>query len=89
MRSFDETLAMFSATAQNGPFYFLLLRPWFFLVGTSEFALRYPSVLLGTASVPLFWQVVRQLAPGEQWAWAMRGRRFCPIRVICVLFEPA
>ena len=65
VRSLGDTLAMFTATAQNGPLYFLLLRPWFFLAGTSEFVLRYPSVLLGTASVPLLWQVARQLTPGK------------------------
>ena len=53
VRALGDTLAMFTAAAQNGPLYFLLLRPWFFLAGTSEFVLRYPSVLLGTASVPL------------------------------------
>ncbi len=66
VRALGDTLAMFTATAQNGPLYFLLLRPWFFLVGTSEFVLRYPSVLLGTASVPLLWQVARQLTPGKE-----------------------
>ena len=65
VRNLEETLAMFTASAQNGPLYFLLLRPWFWLVGTSEFALRYLSVFLGTASVPLLWQVAQQLAPDQ------------------------
>lgn len=66
VRNLGDTLAMFTASAQNGPLYFLLLRPWFSLVGTSEFALRYLSVFLGTASVPLLWQVARQLAPERE-----------------------
>lgn len=65
VRNLGETLSMFTAMAQNGPLYFLTLRPWFWLVGTTEFALRYPSVLLGTASVPLLWQVARQLTPAR------------------------
>jgi mannosyltransferase len=65
VRNLEETLAMFTASAQNGPLYFLLLRPWFWLVGTGEFALRYLSVFLGTASVPLLWQVAQQLAPDQ------------------------
>ena len=64
VRSFDEVLAMFEPGARNGPLYFLLLRPWFLLAQTSEFALRYPSVVFGTASVPLLWQVAQQLTPG-------------------------
>jgi mannosyltransferase len=66
VRNLEETLAMFTASAQNGPLYFLLLRPWFWLVGTGEFALRYLSVFLGTASVPLLWQVAQQLAPERE-----------------------
>ena len=38
---------MFVRAGQNGPLYFLTLRPWFSLMGTSEFALRYPSAMAG------------------------------------------
>ncbi|MFN8491128.1 MAG: glycosyltransferase family 39 protein [Caldilineaceae bacterium] len=61
LRNVLETLAMFKRGADNGVLYFLTLRPWFYLVGASEFALRYPSALAGTLSVPLLWQVARQL----------------------------
>ena len=61
LRNLPETLGMFVRGADNGVLYFLALRPWFFLVGASEFALRYPSVLAGTLSVPLLWQVACQL----------------------------
>mgnify|MGYP000847636483 FL=1 len=66
VRDLEATLTMFTAAAQNGPLYFVLLRPWFWLAGTSEFVLRYPSVLLGTASVPLLWQVAQQLTPEKR-----------------------
>lgn len=62
-RPLAETASMFVSAGQNGPLYFLALRPWFGLVGTSEFALRYPSVLGGTVAVVLIWQVTRQLLP--------------------------
>jgi uncharacterized membrane protein len=62
-RDLPMTLSMFVDAGQNGPLYFLALRPWFNLVGTSEFALRFPSVLAGTLSVALLWQVGRRLAP--------------------------
>lgn len=45
----------------NGPLFFLLLRPWRYLTGNSEFALRYPSVLLGVLALPLGFILVRQL----------------------------
>lgn len=44
----------------NGPLFFLLLRPWRALTGDSEFALRYPSALLGAAAVPLGFVLARQ-----------------------------
>jgi len=63
VRDLSETLGMFIQAAQNGPLYFLALRAWFALMGTTEFVLRYPSVIAGTLSVPLLWQVARRLLP--------------------------
>ena len=65
LRELPATLSMFLQAAQNGPLYFLGLRPWFYLMGTTEFVLRYPSVVAGTLSVPLLWVVARQLLPGR------------------------
>lgn len=62
-RHLPDTLGMFIQTAQNGPLYFLGLRPWFTLVGSSEFALRLPSAFAGAICVPLLWQVARRLLP--------------------------
>ncbi len=45
----------------NGPLFFLALRPWRVLTGDSEFALRYPSALLGTLAVPLGFILARQI----------------------------
>lgn len=64
VRPLQETFAMFISPAQNGPLYYLLIRPWFSLAGSSEFALRYTSVLFGTVAVALLWQVGRRLLPG-------------------------
>ena len=75
-RDLAATLAMFTSPGQNGPLYFVALRPWFWLVGTSEFALRYPSVWGGALAVALTWQVARRLLPlmpdgaGQFPAWA-------------------
>lgn len=62
-RELSETLRMFLSPGQNGPLYFLALRPWFGWVGSSEFALRYPSAMAGTLGVVLVWQVGRTLLP--------------------------
>ena len=35
VRNLNETLSMFVQAAQNGPLYFLGLRPWFGLMGTT------------------------------------------------------
>jgi 4-amino-4-deoxy-L-arabinose transferase-like glycosyltransferase len=64
MRPLQETFSMFISPAQNGPLYYLLIRPWLFLAGSNEFALRYTSVLFGTLAVVLVWQVGRRLLPG-------------------------
>jgi uncharacterized membrane protein len=56
----------------NGPLFFLLLRPWRTLTGDSEFALRYPSALLGTLLIPLGFILARQLRLGR-WAGVMLG----------------
>ena len=45
----------------NGPLYFMLLRPWRNLTGDSEFALRYPSALMGAVAIPLGFILARQL----------------------------
>ncbi|MCL4862254.1 MAG: glycosyltransferase family 39 protein [Caldilineaceae bacterium] len=61
LRELPTTLAMFVQAGQNGPLYFLALRPWFYLVGASEYALRFPSAALGALAIPLLWQVARML----------------------------
>lgn len=62
-RHLPETLSMFVDAGQNGPLYFVLLRPWFWLVGTSETSLRLPSAAAGTVTVLLTFQVAQRLMP--------------------------
>ncbi len=69
VRPLAETLAMFVNPAQNGPLYFVSLRPWFGLVGTGEFALRFPSVWGGVLAVALLWSVGRLLLPAARGRW--------------------
>lgn len=60
-RTLPALLETFREPGENGPLYFLLLRPWLQVFGQSEFSLRYPSVLLGTLAIPLTWVVARRL----------------------------
>lgn len=54
-RPLAESLAMFRRPGENGPLYFLLLRPWLMAAGQSEFALRFPSALMGVLAIPLLY----------------------------------
>jgi hypothetical protein len=72
LRDLPDMLSMFTNPARNGVLYYLTLRPWLRLAGTSEFALRYPSVLAGVLSVPLLWQVGRRLMPAAR-TWETAG----------------
>ncbi len=46
---------------QNGPLYFFLLRGWVALVGTSEYGMRFLSLLGGVLAVPLTYALGRRL----------------------------
>ncbi len=65
LRPLRETASMFISPAQNGPLYLLLVRPWFALAGTSEYALRYTSALFSLLAIGLIWQVARRLLPSS------------------------
>ncbi len=56
-----DLVAGLTQQGHNGPLYFFLLRPWRILTGSSEVALRYPSVLMGVLVIPLGYVLVRQL----------------------------
>lgn len=57
-----QFIEMFRQPGQNGPLFFLALRPWLDAAGHSEFALRFPSVLLGTLAIPVFYVLIARLA---------------------------
>ncbi len=61
-RPLSDSLGMFRQPGQNGPLFFLALRPWLAAVGHGEFALRFPSVLFGTLAVPLIFVLIARVA---------------------------
>ncbi len=66
LRELPTVFSMFSDTGQNGALYFLTLRPWLRMIGSSEFALRYPAVLFGVLAIPTLWQVARRIIPSSR-----------------------
>jgi mannosyltransferase len=56
-----EMLSNFSRPGWNGPLYFLLLRGWITLTGTSEYAMRFFSLTFGVLCVPLIYVLGHRL----------------------------
>jgi len=54
--------------AGHAPLYFVAEKAWCAFAGTSQFALRFPSVLFGLAALVPAWSLIRRLA-GEKTAW--------------------
>ena len=61
-RPLSQLLEMFRQPGQNGPLFFLLLRPWLAIAGHGEFALRFPALFFGVLSVPLLYVLLGRLA---------------------------
>jgi mannosyltransferase len=64
-RALPQLLEMFSRPGENGPAYFLALRPWLAASGHTEFALRFPSAWAAALAIPVIYVLVRRLA-GER-----------------------
>ncbi len=54
---------LFVAPGQNGPLYYVTVRPWLELAGQSEFSLRFVSAAFGTLAIPLIYRLGRRLFP--------------------------
>ena len=52
-RALPKVLSTFAKPRENGPLYFLLLRPWIALTGDSEFSVRFFSLAFGILAIPL------------------------------------
>jgi mannosyltransferase len=59
----NKLLEILVTPGQNGPLYYLSLRPWLALAGESGFALRFFSAALSTLAVPLVYRLGRRLFP--------------------------
>jgi mannosyltransferase len=61
-RPFGDVLRTFTTAGENGPLYNLLLAVWIRFAGISEIAVRFPSALAGTLTIPLLYLLVRRVA---------------------------
>jgi mannosyltransferase len=57
----ETVLRTFVAEGENGPLYNILLALWVRLAGVSELAVRFPSAVAGTLSIPLIYLLGRRL----------------------------
>lgn len=60
-RPLAELVRTFSKPGENGPLFFLAVRPWLEAAGQSEFALRFPAAAAGVVAVPLTYALARRL----------------------------
>lgn len=70
-RPLSQVLATFTRPGENGPLYFLGLRPWLAIMGHSEFAMRFPSAWTGILALPLIYAWGRKLFGAGVGAGAM------------------
>ncbi|MGC9468136.1 MAG: glycosyltransferase family 39 protein [Anaerolineae bacterium] len=110
--SFDEVATVFvarrplveviryvmSAAREHPPLYYLVTSAWMQLVGTTEFAIRYPSVLASILAVSWSWKLGRRLLGqlGGRWnallcavapfaVWAGRNGRMYALMLLLAL----
>lgn len=65
----------------NPPGYFLVLNLWRSLAGGSDFALRFPSALLGVLGIPLTYRLGREIRGRSLGAWAASITALAPYHV--------
>jgi mannosyltransferase len=59
-RALPRLLSTFTRPKENGPLYFLLLRPWIALIGDSEFSARFFSLAFGVLAISLAYALGRR-----------------------------
>jgi len=60
-RPFLETITLFTKPGENGPLYYLTLKVWMALVGSSEYAVRFLAVMPGVLAVPLMYNLALRI----------------------------
>ena len=78
---YSDIFANFAKPGQNGPLYHLILRGWLSLTGTSDFTLRYFSLLFGVLSVALLYVLARRLLGRQVALFAMLLITLAPTHV--------
>ncbi len=68
-RALPQVLAAFTRPGENGPLFYLLLRPWLAAAGHSEFALRFPSAVMGALAIPIIFLWGKSLFGRKAGVW--------------------
>jgi hypothetical protein len=66
----DEEGTVIASPDLHPPLYFLMMHLWIGVAGRSEFALRFPSVVAATLTLPLLYALARRLLSAEAGLWA-------------------
>jgi mannosyltransferase len=66
----NEEGTIISSPDLHPPLYFLMMHFWIRVAGRSEFALRFPSVVAATLTLPLLYALARRLLSVEAGLWA-------------------
>jgi mannosyltransferase len=74
----DEEGTVISSPDLHPPLYFLMMHLWIRVAGRSEFALRFPSVVAATLTLPLLYALARRLLSEEAGLWAALLGAFSP-----------
>jgi mannosyltransferase len=74
----DEEGEVISSPDLHPPLYFLIMHLWIRVAGQSEFALRFPSVVAATLTLPLLYALARKLLSEEAGLWAALLGAFSP-----------
>ncbi|MCX7668464.1 MAG: glycosyltransferase family 39 protein, partial [Anaerolineae bacterium] len=68
------------------PGWYLFVNGWARIFGTTEYALRLPSVMAGMAAVPLFWQLLRVTRPADR-GWRLMATALLAGSPLLVLYS--
>jgi 4-amino-4-deoxy-L-arabinose transferase-like glycosyltransferase len=69
------------AAREHPPFYYLVMSPWMQAAGTSEFSIRYPSVLIGILTVVCSSRLARRLLNERGGWWGLVLTSVAPLSV--------
>lgn len=85
--SLPEIVAFhWDAAFEHLPLWIVFMNGWSKVAGQSEFALRLPSALAGTLTIPLLWLLLRRLRPADL-AWRSATSSLVAVSPVLILYS--